>query len=466
MTIRGGGEPRRRDPASGDQARPVHADDGHGTAHDGGEWATAAVAQPTAEQAAAMRRLDRRRGGSGNGVRGLFRFLLFALVLAAIVLVALVTILKPLISGAIVDWAAENPSALGIPFVADMVRDDLGSALTSAPSTDTTQVDFVVADGDTATTIADRLHDEGFLTDPRAFIFTAIRRDLTSHLEAGTFILHRDLTPDQLVTALLQAKDLAIALPFREGLRLEQVVAKLETLPVTMDVGQFYELVKHPTPAILAAHPWLDLPKGASLEGFLAPGTYSVLPDITPEALVNKMLDAFYEQVGADRMNVPKSRGMSFYEIVTLASLVERELILDSERPLIAGVFQNRLNPKLFPLGEFQSDATVFYVNDSIQLAKKPIAQWTDYVFWAPVNGKLQGVSIPADLQAYDTYSSKGLMPGPISTPSVASIDAALNPDTKAGYLFFLAKHDGSNTTAFAKTQAEHEKNIKKYGSN
>jgi cell division protein YceG involved in septum cleavage len=199
-----------------------------------------------------------------------------------------------------------------------MVRDDLGTALTTAPSTDSTQVEFVVAEGDTATTIAGRLHDEGFLTDPRAFVFTAIERDLSSQLEAGTFILHRDMTPDQLVTALLQAKDLAIALPFREGLRLEQVVAKLETLPVTMDVSKFYDLVKHPTPAILAAHPWLHLPKGASLEGFLASGTYSVLPDITPEELVNKMLDAFYEQVGADRMNVPNARGMSF-TIVTLA---------------------------------------------------------------------------------------------------------------------------------------------------
>lgn len=175
------------------------------------------------------------------------------------------------------------------------------------------------------------------------------------------------------------------------------------------------------------------------------------------------MLDAFYATVGPDRMNVPKSRGMSFYQVVTLASLVEREAKLDAERPLIAGVFQNRLNPRLFPLGEFQSDATIFYINDSINLAKLPIGQWTGYTFWAPVNGALQGVSIPAALQGYDTYSSKGLMPGPICTPSVASIDAALAPNTKTGYLYFVAKNDGTNTTAFAKTQAEHEKNVKKY---
>src|SRR5207244_1399173 len=190
-------------------------------------------------------------------------------------------------------------------------------------------------------------------------------------------------------TALLEVKDLAIDLSFREGLRLEQMVAKLETLPVTMDVSQFYQLAKHPTARILADHPWLKLPKGASLEGFLAPATYHVLPDITPEQLIDKMLEAFYQQVGPERMDVPASRGMSFYEVVTLASLVEREPVVDSERRL---------------------------------------------------------------------------MPRPICTPTAASIDAALHPNTKTGYLFFLAKHDGTNTHAFAKTKAEHDANLKKYG--
>ena len=143
---------------------------------------------------------------------------------------------------------------------------------------------------------------------------------------------------------------------------------------------------------------------------------------------------------------------------------MEREAVLDSERPLIAGVFQNRLNPKLFPLGKFQSDATIFYVNDTIQLSKMTPAQFTSYTFWAPVNGRLDAETVPADLIGYDTYTSAGLMPGPICTPSLASIDAALHPDTKDKYLFFLAKNDGSKTSAFAKTAAEHQKNIDKYG--
>ena len=103
------------------------------------------------------------------------------------------------------------------------------------------------------------------------------------------------------------------------------------------------------------------------------------------------MLDTFYTQVGPELINVPKSRGMTFYQVMTLASLVEREARLDKERPLIAGVFQNRLNPKLFPLGEFQSDVTIFYIHDSLQLAKTSVADWVNYTFWGPVERQARG---------------------------------------------------------------------------
>lgn len=406
----------------------------------------------------------RYRGGGGGGLPGLVRFLVFALVMATVVMVGLLTVLRPFVAGAIVNWAYDSPSALALPFVRDLVKEDLGTRLTTAPSADVTEQEFVVDKGDTAAAIATRLAAGGFLTDARAFVFTAIDRKLADKLETGTFILRKNMTPDQLVTALLQAADLAINLPFREGLRLEQVVTKLETLPVKMDVNEFYQLALHPTPAILAKHPWLVLPKGASLEGFLAPATYHFLPDVTPEQLINKMLDTFYLQVGDDRLKVAKSRGLTFYQVLTLASLVEREAILDSERPMIAGVYQNRLDPKRWPTGLLQADPTVFYGHDSQALASLPLAAWTTYTFWTPWEQQLSTVKLPAALQGFQTYQTKGLPPGPICTPTVQSLDAALQPDTSAGYLFFVAKHDGSNGHAFAKTQAEHDKNLKKYG--
>ena len=451
MTIRGGRPLRHGHDEANDQAYPLEEAD----------WTP--MPRPVAGSSGRRDPRNRRRGGGGSGVGGLLRFVAFALVLGALVLVALVTVLRPVVSGAIVGWASDNATALGIPFVADLVREDLGSALTSAPNSDATDVEFIVAPGDTARGIATRLQAQGFLVDARAFVFTAIERNLTDKLEAGTFILRRDMTPDQLVTALLQAKSLAIQISFREGLRIEQMAAELQTLPVTMDVQQFYDLAEHPSAAILQHYPWLQIPSGASLQGFLYPATYEVLPSITPEQLIDKMLDAFYAQVGPARLNVPASRGLNFYHVLTMASLVEQEARLDSERALIAGVFQNRLNPKLFPTRLLQSDTTIFYINDTVKLAKLPFASWAQYSFWGPLSGPIKDSSVPPALAKYDTYTTPGLMPGPICSPSLASIDAALHPDTQTGYLYFVAKNDGSNTTAFAKTLAQHEINVRKY---
>jgi UPF0755 protein len=173
------------------------------------------------------------------------------------------------------------------------------------------------------------------------------------------------------------------------------------------------------------------------------------------------MLDQFIANVGPQRMQVPASRGLTWTQILTMASIVEQETHLDTDRAKIAGVLQNRLNPRTEAAGFLGSDPTVLYVNDTLQLAGLPIAKWVSYVFWAPPKVSLPA-DIPAGLAAYNTYTTKGLPPGPICTPTVASIDAALNPDTKGSYLFFLAKKDG--TTVFARTYAQHLANIAKYG--
>jgi UPF0755 protein len=465
LTIRGGGSPRSdRGVADLDQAHPLDAEweQSDGATHGNGRGNGRPNGYGRANGNARSNGYPRADGG-GGGHWGIVRFLAFILILASIVVVSLATVLRPLVSGAIVGWAADNPSALDIPFVADLVRENLGANLTTAPSNDATELEFVVQDGDTAKSIADRLASQGFLKDSRAFVFTAIERKLTDKLEQGTFILRRNMTPDELVTALLEVKDLAIDLSFREGLRLEQMVAKLETLPVTMDVSQFYQLAKHPTPKILADHPWLKLPKGASLEGFLAPATYHVLPDITPEQLIDKMLEAFYQQVGPERMNVPASRGMSFYEVVTLASLVEREAVVDSERPLIAGVYQNRLNGYKGVARILNADPTVTYATDTMALAQLPFEKWQEYFFWKVPPSPLASVQVDADLQGYQTYQVAGLIPGPISTPSLASIDAALNPNTATNYLYFVLI-PGTKEHAFARTLKEHNANLRKYG--
>jgi UPF0755 protein len=412
-------------------------------------------------------------GGSGaSGLIGLLKFLVFALVLAAVVLVVLLTALRPVVNDVVLGIAEDNPAALQLPFVKDIVREDLGAALTEPVSADSTQVEFVVEEGDTARSIAERLQENGLLGDSRAFVFIALDRQLASSLRIGDYVLRRNLTPDELVTALLDPPVITyVDITLRTGLRLEQVTAKLQTISdLEMDPRDFYDLATSPPEALIADYPWLeqireDAPAGASLEGFLWPGSYRVLPDTTADELIRLMLDKFAANVGEERMDVPGDRGLSFYEVMALASIVEREAVLDDERPLIAGVYQNRIDGiEGVTTHLLNADPTVFYAIDTVELDALDFDAWQEYAFWTPPGVALAEVSVPEALQGFQTYQTAGLIPWPICTPSLPSIDAALEPDTADAFIYFLAIPEGGGAHAFAKTKAEHDENRLKDG--
>ena len=465
MTIRSGGRARERN-----HARPAEP----GTYED--TWQPEYAVEPTGRGG----RGGGGRGGGSNGgngyngwdrprrgLPGIVKFLLFALVLGAIVIVVLATALRPVVKGLVIGWATDNPAALGMPFVADLVREDLGENLTKPASDDTTQLPFVVAQGENARGIATRLQENGFLADGRAFVFIATEKQLTQKIASGTFVLRKSMTPAEIVDALLNPEQIKVVeIGLRTGLRLEQVTAKLQTIDgLTLDPAEFYEIAKTPPADLLADYPTIRevLPKGASLEGFLWPATYRVLPDTTADELVRKMLDGFLAAIG-DRMDVPADRERSFYEILSLASMVEREAILDDERATIAGVFENRLHKLRGIAPVLASDPTVIFGWDTLELAKIRIEEWKTYAFWKVPEPALGKIVFPPELLGYQTYTQAGLIPGPICTPTLASIDAALEPDTESGYLFFVAKRDGTNAHAFGKTAKEHQQNLVKYG--
>lgn len=459
MSIRGGGRPR-------DQARRMKPG-----AYDGAEMPTWRATDGRGGPPPGGSRHDPRRRG---GLPGFVKFLLFTGVLGTAVVVAGLTALRPVVRAAVVTWAWDNQGSLRVPFVADFIREDLGSALTEPAGTDPAEVVFEVLSGDTPGLLAPRLEADGFIGSRRAFLFTAIQEDLAANLKAGLFILRRDMTPAELVEALVRARVVVttIDVTFREGLRLEQMAAKLQTVASGVDPRAFYDLASKPTAALLADYPWLALPEGASLEGFLYPATYTLVTAAnggpfevtTAEGLVRMMLDKFYTAIGDARLNVPESRGLTFYQVLTLASIVEREAVLDEERPLIAGVYQNRLGGKGGLKTILNADPTVLYAVDTMKLRDLPFEDWTNYFFWSVPEGGLANVEVTEDLRGYQTYQNRGLMPGPISSPTVASVDAALEPDTATGYLYFLAIPDDSGRHAFAKTLAEHNANKKKYG--
>jgi len=236
------------------------------------------------------------------------------------------------------------------------------------------------------------------------------------------------------------------------------------TAPLTMNVQQFYDLAMHPSQAFLSQYPWLKLPDGASLEGFLYPATYNVAPDTTPSQLLGMLVDGFVLNSPKELFKLPPEQ---IYKTVQIAALVEMEAKVDSDRPLIAGVYTNRLNPKIWPTALLNADPTLNYANDSVWLRANPdIKTWVEYSFWNSIktDGTLSQVVFPDDLASYNTYHSHGLPIYPICSPSGPSIVATMTPDTKDGYLYFLAKNDGSGTHAFAKTQAEQDANAKLYG--
>jgi UPF0755 protein len=212
------------------------------------------------------------------------------------------------------------------------------------------------------------------------------------------------------------------------------------------------------------------MPDGASLEGFLYPATYTLITSAsggpfhvtTADDLIRMELDKFFSAVGADRMNVPADRKMNFFQIVTLASIVQHETAKPEEKALVAGVYQNRLD-RLHGFAPLMgSEPTVIYAVDTANLRKIDIAKWKTYYFWNAIKTRISDLKVPPDLQGYQTYQVTGLIPGPISTPTAAEIDAALHPDQKDGYLYFLALPTGGSNV-FAHTLAEQTQNIKTY---
>jgi UPF0755 protein len=417
------------------------------------------------------------RSNRSAGLGGLLRFGLFALLLGGLVVGGLWFIARPAIVKGVVDFSAENPTALRLPFVADLVRSELSTSLTvPVKAGDTKEVPFIVSPGDTPQQIADQLYQSGLIRESRAFVFQSIETGLGDKFQAGRHVLTKSMTLDEIMTILAAAPVAPpyVTMPFPEGMRIEQMIGLMEkweanpsdpTAPLTLDVGQFYRLAENPPSYLLADFPWLKLPAGASLEGFLFPATYTVAPDITPEQLIRQMLAAFADNAPKGLLDLPPAQ---LFQTVQIAALVEKEAAVDSERAMIAGVYTNRLNPKIWPTGLLDADPTLNYGNDSVWLENpaNPMSTWVNYAFFESIQttGPLGKVVFPEALAPYNTYAHKGLPPSPICSSGAASLLAAMTPNTATGYLFFLAKNDGSHTHAFAKTQKEQDANAKKYG--
>ncbi len=384
-----------------------------------------------------------------------------------IVLVGAFVIVPPLTGAALRAAAEANPELMRFSFVADAVGQVMDGRPDKAAGTDPTPVNFVIEPGMSSSQITDALVARDLVTDRLAFEYVLSQDDGFDRLLAGQHVLNRTMSPRQVAAALegpAQTSN-SVTVALRTGLRLEQVVAYLETLGLAnFDPQQFYDLATNPPASLRTKFPWLSVvPQGKSLEGFLGSGIFDVDPGIDAEQLLETLLQRWQESPEYALIAQAQQQGKDFYDVVTLASIVEREAAVDAERPLIAGVFQNRLDglggPPLL-----DSDPVIIYVKDTLQLRDIPIAEWRSYYFWTLNDmGSPTRFQVPADLFGYQVYHSRGLPPTPICSPGLASLQAALNPDTATGYLYFVAKNDGSGTHAFARTYAEHQANVRLY---
>jgi UPF0755 protein len=368
-----------------------------------------------------------------------------------------------LIGDALVSASLRSPALLSLPLLGDIVVDRLGDRISAPAGTDTTLVTVEIAAGSSSSQIAAQLYEAGLIGDETGFIVAVSRAGLEGGLQAGLFQVAASMTPSEIAVALTQPyREPAIAVQLRAGLRLEQIVAQIGTLDLPFTQRELLDLLRAPSAKILADYDWLDLPPGSTLEGRLGAGTFNVPVSATAERFVRMLLDRFAEEIPAElRGSAPDGR--SFHEVLTMASIVEREAALDEERPRMAGVYAYRLQQGI---GLF-ADPTIIWVADSAALRNLKLEKWQTYEFWTFPEQPYVGLvppRVPKDLVPWNTFVRGGLPPTPICSPSRASVEAALAPDTSRKEMYFVLIPGANGRHDFSQTLAEHEAKARKYG--
>jgi len=294
---------------------------------------------------------------------------------------------------------------------------------------------FVLESGMTASQVAQELQQKNLIRSAEAFRALARKNNADAKLMAGMYSLSPQMSAQEILDTLLKGPipDI-VKVTIPEGYSVAEIVQTLSQ----KGLGTEAELYKVMRSYSVRDYAFLkDIPKGDNpLEGFLFPDTYFFDKDAKPKEVIDRFLVRFEKELTEETQARLEELDISVYTWVTKASVVEKEAAKETERPLIAGVFNNRLKTGM-PL---QSCATVQYVLGEV----KPILSLEDIEIDSP----------------YNTYKNTGLPPGPIANPGHASLTAVLYP-TKTDYYYFVAKNDGSH--AFAVTYDEHLRNVNRY---
>ncbi len=280
--------------------------------------------------------------------------------------------------------------------------------------------------------IATRLADAGVVSHPLLFRAAARISGKERTLQAGEYRFAEAATPAEVVDRLARGDVYTRAITFREGLTIWDMADAFEA--AGFGTREDF-LAEARNPARIQS---VD-PDARSLEGYLFPDTYQMPRSAGAAGVVDAMVAGFLRAFDDDLRAAARARGLSVREVVTIASLVEKETAHPPERPIVSAVYQNRLK---IGMG-LQCDPTVIY---ALRLA----GRW---------NGNLTRENLRID-SPYNTYRYAGLPPGPIAAPGKASLEAAVRPSNDK-YLYFVSRNDG--THVFATTLAEHNRNVQQW---
>ena len=312
---------------------------------------------------------------------------------------------------------------------------------TPADPPSTAEVTFSIERGESVAGVAYRLQGAGLITDAELFRRVVQYEGADRGIQAGIYALSPSMTMTEITRVMQHGRIAEQIVTIPEGWRIEQVGQALEDSEVTV-ASEFVSAAAGGGPAYDFVR---DRPEGSpsSLEGFLFPDTYHLPKEASPGTVIDIMLQNWDRRVPDDLRELALDREMTLYEVVTLASIVEREAVKDEERPLIAGVYLNRLEKGMY----LQSDPSVQYAKGY----SEETGRW-----WNPM---IQEEAITV-VSSYNTFLNPGLPPGPICSPGYASIKAVLQPE-ESEYLFFYSRGDGYH--AFAVTYEEHLRNEEIY---
>ena len=318
-------------------------------------------------------------------------------------------------------------------FVVPAVSNFISPSTSSVPTGQEVQV--TIPEGASGDVIASRLSEAHIIDDPKKYYAAVEKLDAAMSLKPGDYVLYTGMDPEDVVRQLVEGPNVeGVKLVIQEGLTVQQTAANVEAA-YGISVDEFLAQAKASN--YVADYPFLEGAYNDSLEGYLYPKTYSLGDAPTADDIIRALLNQFVAET-ADIDYSATYNGITFQQIMCMASLIERETAVEDERPLVASVIYNRLDADM-PL---QIDAAIVYAR----------------------GGGSQGVTY-SDLEIdspYNVYKNKGLTPGPICSPSISSIKAAIDP-ADTDYLYYVASSAMDGTHKFSSDYDQFLKDREEY---